>query len=405
MIKSIKKIQPLPVTAYTAVSNCGVGKQALYEGLVEGETKLKSPQLFDVDFPAFVGEVNPASLPQLRSQLADYTTRNTQIALAGLNFEADQLRPGITRAVKTYGNSRVGIVLGTSTSGIYETENAYFSMQNQGRIPVHYDFSKQHVWAATSRFLRQELELKGPCYVISTACSSSSKSIAAAQRLIACDVCDAVITGGVDSLCRMTLNGFNSLELICKTPCTPLDQNRAGISLGEGAGLLLLERSSEDNAHYPHLLGSGESSDAYHMTAPHPQGKGAEMAMTHAFSQAGLKPAHIDYLNLHATGTQKNDQAELIAVKKVFGNNIACSGTKGLTGHTLGAAGGVEAVIALLALEHNFKPGTCGLEQVDTQFECTILKHSQLDVPVTTVMSNNYGFGGNNASLIFGRRL
>ena len=403
MTKKAKPIQPLPVTAYTAVTNCGIGKQVLYEGLIEGKTKLKCPQLFEVDFPAFVGEVDPALLPQLDASLVDYSTRNTQIALAGLNFEADQLRSQIVRAVKNYGKDRIGVVLGTSTSGIYETENAYFSMRNEGRIPNHYNFSKQHVWVATSRFLRQELDLKGPCYVISTACSSSSKSIAAAQRLIASDVCDAVVTGGVDSLCRMTLNGFNSLDLICKTPCTPLDQNRSGISLGEGAGLLLLERSNQDYAHCPHLLGTGESSDAYHMTAPHPQGKGAELAMTQAFSQARLNPDHIDYLNLHATGTKKNDQAELFAVNNVFGKNVSCSGTKGLTGHTLGAAGGVEAVIALLALENQFKPGTCGLHNIDSEFECHILQQSKIEAPVGYVMSNNYGFGGNNASLIFGK--
>ena len=403
-MQSSRKIQPLPITAYTAVTNCGVGKQALYESLLEGQTKLKQPKLFDADFPAFVGEIDTQQLPVLSSGLEEFSTRNARIALAGLNCDEDEFRFAVSRAIERYGNTRVGIILGTSTSGIYETENAYSSMLQQDCIPEQYNFSTQHVWVATSRYLSQELDLCGPCYVVSTACSSSSKSIAAAQRLIASNVCDAVITGGVDSLCRMTLNGFRSLDLVSPTPCTPLDKHRSGISLGEGAGLLLIERSCDEFFDCPHLLGTGESSDAYHMTAPHPQGRGAELSMQQAFLQADLKPTDIDYLNLHATGTQKNDQAELNAVNKVFADTVSCSGTKGLTGHTLGAAGGVEAVIALLALENNFQPGTCGLQQVDEEFNGTILKHSVTDVALTTVMSNNYGFGGNNASLIFGKR-
>ena len=396
------KIQPLPVTAYSAVTACGIGKQALYQALIEGKTALKEPQLFSTDFPAFVGEVNADSLPQLSSQLSEYSTRNAQIALACLNHQDDQLRYAITKAKDQYGAHRVGVVLGTSTSGIYETENEYINIETQARISDEYNFSTQHVWVATSRFLQQELGLQGPCYVISTACSSSSKSIAAAQRLIAADVCDAVVTGGVDSLCRMTLQGFKSLDLISPTPCTPLDENRDGISLGEGAGLLVLERASEDLKNHPHLLGSGESSDAYHMTAPHPKGLGAEIAMRHALSQAALNPEQIDYLNLHATGTHKNDQAELLAVNTIFGPKIKCSGTKGLIGHTLGAAGGIEAVIALLALENDFLPGTCGLQKADQQFQCNIIERSKTEALTESVMSNNYGFGGNNSSLIFG---
>lgn len=394
-------VTPLPITAYSTVNNCGVGKHALYARLLKGKTALKKPTLFEVDFPAYTGEIKSALLPQINPALKAYSTRNARIALAAINDERDQMRETINRAVQRYGANRVGVVLGTSTSGIYETENAYLALVNEGQVPEQYQFSHQHVWVATAQFLKHELKLKGPCYAISTACSSSSKSIAAAQRLINSGVCDAVLAGGVDSLCRMTLQGFRSLELVSPTPCTPLDQNRVGISLGEGAGLVFLERPDMRHKECLHLIGTGESSDAHHMTAPHPQGKGAVLAMQYALAEAGLKPGQIDYLNLHATGTPKNDEAEMIAVNKVFGDEIYCSGTKGLTGHTLGAAGGIEAVVTLLSLAYDFRPGTCGLKQVDDDIKCRVLRDSQPDVSINIAMSNNYGFGGNNASLIF----
>lgn len=392
----------LPVTAYSVVSNSGFGSQALYKGLLGGRTALKKLTLFSVDFPAYVGEVPEQLLPVLDPGLRAYSTRNARIALAALNVEHDQLRENIERVKKTYGARRIGVVIGSSTSGIYETENAYRALYETGAVSENYHFAEQHAWAATATFLQQELQLEGPCYAISTACSSSSKAIAAAQRLINSGVCDAVLSGGVDSLCRMTLHGFKSLELVSEQACTPLDEKRSGISLGEGAGLMLLERPSRENADCIHLLGTGESSDAYHMTAPHPQGKGAELAMHKALKQARRVPREIDYLNLHATGTPQNDASELAAVDRVFASNVYCSGTKGLTGHTLGAAGGIEAVIALLAIEFRFRPGSCGLNKVDPAFHSKVLKDCQAQVTVNTVMSNNYGFGGNNASLVFG---
>lgn len=392
----------LPVTAYTAVSNCGSGSRALYNGLLGGRSVLKKLNLFSVDFPTHVGEISEQLLPVLDSSLQAYSTRNARIALAALNVEHDQLRENIKRVKQTYGAGRIGVVIGTSTSGIYETENAYRTLHETGAVPKSYHFAEQHAWAATACFLQRELQLEGPCYAISTACSSSSKAIAAAQRLINSGVCDAVLTGGVDSLCRMTLHGFKSLDLVSEQPCTPLDKNRCGISLGEGAGLMLVECPTRENVDCTHLLGVGESSDAYHMTAPHPEGRGAELAMSRALKQAGLMPGEIDYLNLHATGTLKNDASEMAAVDTLFASNVYCSGTKGLTGHTLGAAGGIEGVIALLAIEFNFRPGSCGLINVDPTFHSNILKDHQTQLAVNTVMSNNYGFGGNNASLVFG---
>ena len=393
---------PLPITACTVVSNCGAGTEVLFKALQAEKTALKKPALFSVDFPAFVGEVAADLLPPIPPSLKAYATRNARLALAALDHDEDHLRSAIERATARYGAERVGIVLGTSTSGIYETEQAYRALQAEGQIPEDYGFPTQHAWVATARFLQEVLQLEGPCYAISTACSSSSKSIAAAQRLITTGVCDAVIAGGIDSLCRMTLHGFHSLNLVSPAPCTPLDADRSGISLGEGAGLMLLERPRTVHQDCVHLLGAGESSDAHHMTAPHPEGKGAALAMTHALAQAGLEPHQIDYLNLHATGTPKNDASELLGVHTVFGPDIHCSGTKGLTGHTLGAAGGIEAAISWLALQQQFLPGTCGLQQLDPAFQGKIVTKNRFDVSVNTVMSNNFGFGGNNASLIFG---
>jgi len=396
-------ITPLPVTATASATACGVGNRRLLDALLSGESRLRSSKLFTSDLPVYCGEIANELLPAIPAELQRFNSRNARIALAALDCETDGLRTAIERAVGRYGASRVGIVLGTSTSGIYETENAYIALAQDGRVPESYDFFHQHAWVATARFLQAEIGVAGPCYAVSTACSSSSKTIASAQRLILSGVCDAVLTGGVDSLCRMTLYGFRSLGLVSKSPCMPLDRDRSGISLGEAAGLLLLERPQPEFADCSHLLGCGESSDAHHMTAPHPEGRGAILAMNYALSQAGLSASDIDYINLHVTGTLKNDEAEMCAIESVFAHATACSGTKGLTGHTLGAAGGVEAIIALLSLQHGFKPGTCGLRELDPSFSSNVLFEPQTGVTVNKVMSNNFGFGGNNTTLIFGR--
>jgi 3-oxoacyl-[acyl-carrier-protein] synthase I len=396
-------ITPLPITASAAVTACGIGNRNLLQALLTGTSRLRPLSQFTSELPVYCGEVDNDLLPELDAELWKFNTRNAQIALAAIDSEEGELRHSIRRAVERYGASRIGIVLGSSTSGIYETENAYISLTMDGRTPTSYHFDHQHIWAATAHYLQAELELTGPCYAVSTACSSSSKTIASAQRLILSGVCDAVLTGGVDSLCRMTLQGFRSLELVSDKPCTPLDKERSGISLGEGAGLLLLERPQERFNNCIHLLASGESSDAHHMTAPHPDGHGAVLAMERALLQGSLTTADIDYINLHATGTIKNDEAEMRAMETVFPADTPCSGTKGLTGHTLGAAGGVEAIIALLSLQHGFLPGTCGLKQVDPVFSSKVLKKSLSGRQVMRVMSNNFGFGGNNTSLILGK--
>jgi 3-oxoacyl-[acyl-carrier-protein] synthase-1 len=395
-------LTPLPITACSVFSACGPGTQSLYQALLDGQHRLQSPRLFDVDFPAWCGEISNDSLPELTPSLQTFSTRNARIALAAINHPADGLRSALEQAIERYGARRVGVVLGTSTSGIYETENAYASLEEQARVPDSFSLPNKHSWVATARFLQAELGLEGPCYVISTACSSSSKSLASAQRLIATGVCDAVLTGGVDSLCRLTMYGFKSLDIMSEQPCTPLDKDRSGISLGEGAGLLLVEKPHAMFSDCVHQLGCGESSDAHHKTAPHPEGKGAVIAMREALTQAGINANDIDYVNLHATGTVLNDSAEMLAMDQVFNSELHCSGTKGLTGHTLGAAGGIETIITWLSLKQGFRPGTCNLKQVDAAFHCNVNRDSETDVPVAFTMNNNFGFGGNNTSVVLG---
>jgi len=392
---------PVYVTAYTAVTACGAGAGALKEALLEQRCCLKQAELIRSDFLTFTGEVD-FSLPELRESLKAYNTRNARIALAAIDCEEGAFRGAVRSAVERYGAERVGVIIGTSTSGIYETELAYQAHARTGAMPASFDFKHQHAWVATGEFLKKELGLNGICYAISTACSSSGKAVAAGQRMIETGVCDAVVVGGVDSICHMTLYGFRSLELTSERPCTPLDRDRDGISLGEGAGMLLLERErrqQEDSV----LIGYGESSDAHHMTAPHPEGAGSAQAMRAAMAMASITPEQVDYVNLHATGTRLNDQSEMRAMAAVFPAGTPCSGTKGMTGHTLGAAGGIEAVITLIALESGFAPGTCGICHIDEEFSNRVLT-GPLQLPaIRMAMSNNFGFGGNNVSLIFSR--
>jgi 3-oxoacyl-[acyl-carrier-protein] synthase-1 len=225
---------------------------------------------------------------------------------------------------------------------------------------------------------------------------------ASAYRAIHSGLCDAAVVGGVDSLCLTTLYGFNSLQLVSQDICRPSDINRSGLSIGEAAGFALLERPQ--NAGYLALLGYGESSDAYHMSSPHPDGDGAVLAMQHALNIAGLEPGDIDYINLHGTATPANDLSEAIAINRLFGHSIPCSSTKGWTGHTLGAAGILEAVFSLLCLQHGFMPKSLNTQQVDPDIKINILTENNSQ-SVHKVLSNSFGFGGSNCSLIFGATL
>jgi 3-oxoacyl-[acyl-carrier-protein] synthase-1 len=392
-----QRLQPVAITAYQSLSAAGDDVEALYSSLLANQTCLKPLQLFEIPFATVVGEIT-TPLPELRPELKGYDCRNARLALKALNQGG--FRNDVERAIAQYGADRLGLVLGTSTSGIYDSENAYQRWLNDGAMPADFEFLKIQTAQATAEFLQRELDLQGPCYGISTACSSSAKALAAAQRLIAADVCDAVLVAGVDSLCRLTLRGFNSLQLISPEPCRPLDVNRNGINIGEAAALLLLERASPNNAGSPKLLAVGESSDAHHMSAPHPQGVGAAAAMAMALKLAGRHLDEVDYINLHATASTLNDVSEARAVASLFPNPPPCSGVKGLLGHTLGAAGAVEVVVSLLALQRGFLPGTCGLRQADPDCPCPVIAEPRLEIAPKLILSNAFGFGGNNASVL-----
>jgi 3-oxoacyl-[acyl-carrier-protein] synthase-1 len=252
-------------------------------------------------------------------------------------------------------------------------------------------------------YVRQRCGLEGPAVAVSCACASSAKAFASARRMIDAGLIDAAVVGGVDSLCLTTLYGFHSLQLTSPTPCRPFDVARDGISIGEAAAFALLERAPEVvDAGSVLLLGIGESSDAYHMSAPHPEGLGARLAMQAALHAAGLEPGDIDYINLHGTGTPSNDRSESQAVTSLFGPTTPCSSTKGATGHTLGAAGALEAVISALAIQNGLMPGGVPSTSLDPTLTAHYIKDNRRQ-RITRVLSNSFGFGGTNCSLIFGR--
>jgi 3-oxoacyl-[acyl-carrier-protein] synthase-1 len=284
-----------------------------------------------------------------------------------------------------------------------QTELAYRQRDPvSGALPDDFNYRTTHNSFSLAEFTRDYFGLTGPAMAISTACSSSAKVFAAAARQLACGTIDAAVVGGVDSLCLTTLYGFASLQLTSSQPCRPYDAARNGISVGEAAAFALLERAPTSPVSSSILLlGTGESSDAYHMSSPHPEGLGAKMAMQAALRSAGLKPADIDYLNLHGTATPANDAAEGKAVTALFGDTVPCSSTKGATGHTLGAAGAVEAIICALALSHDLLPGSPNTEQLDPNIPLQYLLKAR-NGKLRHALSNSFGFGGSNCSLILG---
>ena len=303
-----------------------------------------------------------------------------------------------------YGAARIGVFIGTSTSGILQTELAYRQRDPlSGALPEAFNYRGTHSTFSVAQFVQSRLKLLGPALAVSTACSSSAKVFSSARRMLEAGWIDAALVGGVDSLCLTTLYGFNSLELLSPQPCRPYDRARDGISIGEAAAFLLLERvppSLDANAIL--LSGCGESSDAYHMSTPHPQGRGAIQAMIQALESASLAPEDIDYINLHGTATPSNDNAEGAAVAHLFGANTPASSTKGATGHTLGAAGGLEAVISALALTHGIMPAGINTQTRDPAIDIHYLLEPRPQA-LRHVLSNSFGFGGSNCSLIFSR--
>jgi 3-oxoacyl-[acyl-carrier-protein] synthase-1 len=305
----------------------------------------------------------------------------------------------VRAAAQHHGAQRVGVIVGTSTSGILQSEIAYRERAPDGALPAWLHYGETHDNASLARYVQAALGLQGPAWVISTACSSGAKAYAAAARLIALGLIDAAVVGGVDTLCMTTLYGFHSLELLSTDVCRPWDARRNGLSLGEGASFALLQR--DDTAPAAWLLGCGESSDGHHMSSPHPEGAGAADAMRGALADASLQPDQVDYINLHGTGTRNNDAAEDAALFSVFGSDVPASSTKGLTGHALGAAGAIEAAIALLALRHGFMPPGVHCEQPDPALRARYQRTAS-DARLAVAASNSFGFGGSNSCLLFG---
>ncbi|MBB1518149.1 beta-ketoacyl-[acyl-carrier-protein] synthase family protein [Aquipseudomonas guryensis] len=377
----------------------GQGKQAVARALFAGDASgMRAEPGWVAERELTVGAVRGA-LPALPG-LALPPSRNNQLLLAA----ALQIEAPLREAISRYGASRVGVVLGTSTSGIDEASQSIAQYYNQGALPAHYHYAQQELVAPAS-FLAAWLGLDGPCYSISTACTSSARALLSAHRLLQQGLCDAVICGGVDSLCRLTLNGFSALEAVSAEPCNPFSRNRHGINIGEGAALFLMTKEPAPIA----FFGGGASSDAHHISAPHPQGLGAQAAMHQALRSAGLAASDIDYLNLHGTATTHNDAMESLATAAIFPAGVPCSSTKPLTGHTLGAAGALEAAFCWLSLSEYNPDALLPPHLWDGQGEPE-LPTLQLVTPGTRLkkasghrlMSNSFAFGGSNVSLILG---
>lgn len=394
-------MQPLLLRHFTIVSCLGAGLEATLDGLQAGRSGLQR-RSFDDGFDTWVGEVAGQDSVRLPRNLAPFDCRNNRLAAYAL--EQDGFRDAVAAARERYGKDRIGIFAGTSTSGIRHTEGAYRRRDPEtGRLPADYHYAETHNTFSLAAFLARALDLSGPAIVVSAACATTAKAFGNAARMIAAGLCDAAIVGGADSLCATTLYGFRSLGLTSAYPCRPFDTQRDGLSLGEAAGFALLEKTSGESASDAvALLGIGESSDAYHMSTPDPQGCGARVAMEQALSSAGLGTSEIDYLNLHGTATRVGDAAEDLAVTALFGSALPCSSTKGQTGHTLGAAGIVEVIIAALAIRHALMPGSPQTREIDPAFRSRYLTRNR-SARVDRVLSNSFGFGGSNCSLILGR--
>jgi len=391
-------MKPLAISDYTLVTALGHGRAATLAALQGSRSGLVRRDFETAALDTWLGVVDAADAVTLDAALADHDCRNNRLAELGLR--ADGFGDSVRRAAARVGAARVGVFLGTSTSGILQTEIAYRHRDPvSGALPASLHYATTHNTYSVARYVRAALELAGPAYVVSTACSSSAKVFAAAARMIEQGLVDAAVVGGVDSLCMTTLYGFKSLELLAGDICRPWDAGRSGLSLGEAAAFALLEREPRQVAAW--LRGAGESSDGHHMSSPHPAGAGAAAAMREALAQAGLQPQDIDYLNLHGTGTPGNDAAEDLAVTAVFGTALACSSTKGHTGHTLGAAGGVEAAVCMLALQHGFVPAGLNLQTPDPALHANYLRQPQ-ERRIGLAASNSFGFGGSNACLVLG---
>ncbi|MEM9457082.1 MAG: beta-ketoacyl-ACP synthase [Myxococcota bacterium] len=380
----------LPITGYSVCNALGPDRTAVLQHLRQGQRGLGEVP-FPLPFATVAGAVRDP-LPELPPELAGWSNRPTRFA----KHLVDQLEPALARTRERWRPERIGIVLGTSTSGADATEHAYAHFIEHGALPDDYDFRKQHTFGALVDVLGRLTGARGPAWAVSTTCTSGAKPFGSARRLIASDVLDAVIVGGIDTLCAMTLSGFHALGALSSAACKPFSQERDGINIGEGGALLLIERRGDGPAV---LEAVGESSDAYHISAPHPEGLGARLAMQRALHEAGIEPGDVDHINAHGTGTPLNDAAEGKAITAVFGDEIPVVSTKGYTGHTLGGAGAIEAAISVMCMEEGFVPPSPGVEPQDPKITANITR-ALIERPLRRVLSNSFAFGGSNASVL-----
>jgi 3-oxoacyl-[acyl-carrier-protein] synthase-1 len=385
------------LNALGVICNLGRGKQEVAAALFAGDaSSIRTEAGWAPRRSLPLGAVTH-ELPPIPPALA--ATRenraNRLLLAAALEIEGD-----IRAAIHRHGEHRVGVVIGTSTTGIERTTEAIDHRHQHGQWPDDYRYADQEL-GAPAEFLAEWLALSGPAYGISTACTSGARALISAQRLLQMGVCDAVLCGGVDTLARLPVNGFLALEALDADHCQPFSQNRRGINIGEAAALFLMTHEHGRVV----LAGSGASSDAYHMSSPDPQGLGAQQAMRDALARAQLDPGQIDYVNLHGTATEHNDRMESRAMAAVFPRGVPCSSTKSLTGHTLAAAGALEAAFCCLILmerDHRLpRPVWDGV--ADPELAALNLIDTQRRLPTQAMrrlMSNSFAFGGNNDSLI-----
>lgn len=389
---------PLAIRAYTATSALGRGLAAHANAIAHSRGGL-SPNDFSVaPLACWVGRVAGIEDEPLPAPLADWDCRNNRLAWIAL--QQDGFADAVRVARERYGANRVAVLLGTSTASIGATEEGYRRLDH-GQMPADLHRPVLHTPHSLAGFVAAAFDLEGPCLTVATACSSSAKVFANAERMIRLGLIDAAVVGGTDTLCDSVLFGFNALELVSPEPCRPFDARRNGISIGEAAGFAILERPVDGDTS-PLLIGYGEASDAHHMSTPHPEGLGAELALRDALARAGLQPGDVDYINLHGTASQKNDEVEAALVARTFPASTRASSTKGFTGHTLGAAGILEAVIALLAMRDGRVPGNLGADAPDPLCGPQMAWHGEAG-DIRIALSNSFGFGGNNACLAFAR--
>lgn len=385
-------MDPVSIVAYTLTSALGAGLEATVRALQDRRSGLSPEPWEGADLTTSLGRVE---IPSDVTVAQCWDGRNNRLAALGLG--QDGFASSVAECIQRFGSHRLGVVIGTSTSSIEGTEAAYRQLDGAGRFPEHFRQPLVHNPHSPGAFVAEALGVGGPVVTVSAACASSAKVFATAARWLQLNLVDAVVVGGVDSLCLSVIHGFHSLQLLSASPCRPFDRDRDGISLGEAAGFALLARDVVSER--PALLGYGESCDAYHMSSAHPQGLGARLAMERAVASASLDFAGIDYVNLHGTGTRANDATEGMVCAELLSGRTIASATKGWTGHTLGAAGMVEAALSLLALETGIIPGTINTRCADAGFRLTL---ENVSLEPRRVLSNSFGFGGNNCALILG---